>query len=122
MSRRPQTCVDCAKRKIRCNKVIPCDVCQKRHVLVIDTLMFILTLTMYRGTAHTCRRADITDTQAINKQRAQRSTSPGLANLQSPTQGGPLGEPAWNERLLSLVSTLSDRVQKLESKIDGAQM
>ncbi|KUJ19815.1 uncharacterized protein LY89DRAFT_731066 [Mollisia scopiformis] len=98
MSRRPQTCVDCAKRKIRCNKVIPCDVCEKR------------------GTAHTCRRADVTDT--INK-RTRKSTSPGFSS--SPAPRGSTVEPTINERLVSLVTALSGRVQRLEAKIDGTQ-
>jgi hypothetical protein len=74
-----------------------------------------LTLTLHRGIAETCRRADITDTV---KQRPRKSISPGL---QSPDQSGSFRELLLNERLLSLVTSLSDRVQRLEAKVDGAQ-
>ncbi|CZR59277.1 uncharacterized protein PAC_09169 [Phialocephala subalpina] len=103
MSRKPLTCVDCARRKIRCNKQLPCDVCEKR------------------GSAHTCRRAEVGE--IIGKQRTRRSASPGIADMpSSPARRGSTLDPPINERLLSLVTTLSDRVQRLEAKIDGAQV
>ncbi|KAF8865789.1 hypothetical protein BDZ45DRAFT_374890 [Acephala macrosclerotiorum] len=102
MSRKPLTCVDCARRKIRCNKQLPCDVCEKR------------------GSAHTCRRAEAGE--IIGKQRTRKSASPGLVDLpSSPARRGSTLDPPITERLLSLVTTLSDRVQRLEARIDGAQ-
>ncbi|KAH7393562.1 hypothetical protein BKA64DRAFT_90903 [Cadophora sp. MPI-SDFR-AT-0126] len=100
MSRKPQTCADCARRKIRCNKVIPCENCHKR------------------GTAHLCRRADVTHT--VERRRPSVSLSPGAHNpLVIPARREPSAEASINERILSLVTSLSDRVKHLESKLDG---
>ncbi|PVH71544.1 hypothetical protein DL98DRAFT_503508, partial [Cadophora sp. DSE1049] len=99
MSRKPQTCADCARRKIRCNKVIPCENCHKR------------------GTAHLCRRADVT--HAVERRRPSVSLSPGTPNLVAvPARREPSIEVSINERILSLVTSLSDRVKHLESKLD----
>lgn len=74
----------------------------------------------HSGTGHTCRRADVSD-NVNNKSRTQNSNSPGALTQQSSAQGASFTEPPINERLLSLVTTLSDRVQRLEEKIDGNQ-
>lgn len=100
MSRKPQTCADCARRKIKCDKIIPCSNCTKR------------------GSAHLCRRAEVTHTVERRPSGLAHSVSP-RASYSSPTapRRGDAEAPI-NERILSLVTTLSERVKHLESKID----
>lgn len=88
------------------------------HVAPVLSISFD-TDTVLRGSAHTCRRADVTDT--VDRQR--KSTSPRLGKLPTnPARRSSTVEPHISETLLSLMTTLSDKVQRLEAKIDKIQL
>ena len=74
-----------------------------------------------RGAAHLCRRADVT--HSVGERRTVRpseSLSPTVA-FQTPTAPGRQEVDApINERILSLVTTLAERVKNLETKLDGS--
>ena len=70
-----------------------------------------------RGSAHLCRRAEVTHTVERRSSGLAHSVSPE-ASYSSPTAARRDGEAPINERILSLVTTLSERVKHLEAKID----
>ncbi|KAG4436127.1 hypothetical protein IFR05_008406 [Cadophora sp. M221] len=71
-----------------------------------------------RGTAHLCRRADVTHT--VERRRLSVSLSPGTPNpVAAPAPRERSAEPSISERILTLVTSLSDRVKHLESKLDA---
>ncbi|KAH8683084.1 hypothetical protein BGZ60DRAFT_210942 [Tricladium varicosporioides] len=103
MSRKPQTCGECSRKKIKCQKVIPCSNCEKR------------------GIAHLCKLAEVTPVVERRMPRPPASVfSPGAAEA-APVAAGSTVDVSLNEKILSLVTTLSDRVKQLEVKLDGLQ-
>ncbi|KAH6684399.1 hypothetical protein B0J14DRAFT_11637 [Halenospora varia] len=103
MSRKPQTCGECSRKKIKCQKVIPCSNCEKR------------------GIAHLCKLAEVTP--VVERRMPCPPSlvfSPGAAEA-APVPAGSTIDVSLNEKILSLVTTLSDRVKHLETKLDGLQ-
>jgi hypothetical protein len=70
-----------------------------------------MLLTISRGCAHLCRLADVA--HSVETRRSSVSMSPGRTGSKSTA-----GESVINEKILTLVTTLSDRVKLLESKLD----
>lgn len=76
---------------------------------------------MHRGTAAACRRAEVTD--SVNRQHTITSTSPRLASLltNSNHRASDLETPV-DERVLTLIEALSNRVKTLEAEVDNVKM
>lgn len=84
------------------------------------SISLILTLTQSRGCADLCKRAEVTHTTE-RQSRPTGSLSPGapLSLHATPKKQDP--ETPINERILTLVTTLSERVKHLEAKLDGLE-
>lgn len=70
------------------------------------------------GAAESCRRAEVTHL-ADRAPRQNHPISPSASFSVAPGPAKVEGESTINERILSLVTTLSERVQHLEAKIEG---
>ncbi|KAL3422669.1 C6 zinc finger domain-containing protein [Phlyctema vagabunda] len=75
-----------------------------------------VTYTISRGTAHLCRRADTVLTTAAERPPPSQS-DPSVTLDRSPLAPGEHSEPSVSEKILSLVSTLADRVQDVEATL-----
>ncbi|TVY85176.1 putative transcription factor lepB [Lachnellula suecica] len=72
----------------------------------------------YRGAAHLCRRADVIHSVERQTPHMLHTLSPTSSGNVPVTMGNSI-EPVLNEKVLGLVTSLSDRVNHLEEKLDA---
>lgn len=83
----------------------------------------LILTSVNRGFAHLCKRADIThsagERRSYHPSKSVSPRSPGYQESVAPVRQD--NDSPINERILSLVTALSERVKHLETKLDGVE-